>query len=71
MEQGYLMVVFLMMIGLFPAVVWLFINRKGIDQNPGILMIKTTLFFACYNYFFVRLSNGVWEIQRRHWRRAL
>lgn len=52
MEQGYLMVVFLMMIGLFPAVVWLFINRKRIDQNPGILMIKTTLFFACYNYFF-------------------
>lgn len=53
MNQGYLMVLFLLVIGLIPAAVWLAVNREGIGQGHALIhYIKTAVFFFLCNYFF-------------------
>lgn len=52
MNQGYLMVAFLLVIGLIPAAVWLAVNREGIGQESALVRyIKTVVFFFLCNYF--------------------
>ncbi|MCM1183989.1 MAG: hypothetical protein NC337_11505 [Roseburia sp.] len=52
MSQGYLMIVFLLIIGLLPAAAWLAVNREDIERGyTGVFYIKTVLFFFFCNYF--------------------